>query len=258
MLDVGGVRLHVMSTLDRGGIPLLIFNGIGANASLLEPFMRAMPNATITFDIPGNGGSPVRLLPRRFAGWADLATQLLDHFGIARAHVMGFSWGGALAQEFALRHSTRIDRLVLAATTTGQVSIPANPLVLSLMATPMRYISKTFFRNVAGVLYGGDFRNNPARVEQQARFMTAPSTLAYLGQLYSITGWTSAFRLYRLQAPTLILAGEDDPLIPAINARFMATAIPNAQLQMYDCGHMFLITRLDAVVRRVEDFLAAA
>ena len=250
LLTIGGLQLHVVSTLDKGGTPLLIFNGIGANAALLEPFMTALPSATITFDIPGNGQSPPRLLPRRFAGWADLATQLLDHFDVPRAHVMGLSWGGALAQEFALRHAARTGRLVLAATSTGQLMIPANPLVLSLMATPWRYVSKTFFRNVAGMLYGGDFRHNPARVEQHARYMTAPSMLAYLGQLYSMSGWTSVFRLHRLQAPTLILAGADDPLIPPLNARYMAAAIPNAQLQMFDCGHMFLLTRLDAVVGR--------
>ena len=255
VLVIDGVHLHVVSTLEKSGTPLLIFNGIGANTSLLEPFMAGLANAAITFDMPGNGNSPTHLWPRRFAGWADLATHLLDRLGIERVHVMGLSWGGALAQEFALRHAERTDRLVLAATSTGLLMIPANPLVLSLMATPWRYISKSFFRNVAGLLYGGDFRTDPARVAHHTRFMRPPNAYSYLGQLYSISTWTSAFRLHRLRAPTLILAGEDDPLIPPANARYMAAAIPNAQLQMFDCGHMFLLTRLDAVVSAVQSFV---
>jgi poly(3-hydroxyalkanoate) depolymerase len=168
---------------------------------------------------------------------------------------MGISWGGGLAQEFARKFPNRVERLVLAATSSGHLMVPPNLSVMLKMATPLRYLSAGYFRSIAGQIYGGDFRQDPDRAERHARLMTPPSVWGYLSQIYALTGWTSLFWLHRITAPTLVLAGEDDPIIPLVNARIITARLPNARLSTYDCGHLFVLTRLEAVSAEIDGFL---
>ena len=97
--------------------PLLLFNGIGANIELLEPFIEALEGSeAIVFDMPGVGGSPPPRWPYRPRTLARLSARLLDQLGHPKAEVLGGSWGGALAQQIALQHRQRCRRLVIAAT----------------------------------------------------------------------------------------------------------------------------------------------
>jgi poly(3-hydroxyalkanoate) depolymerase len=257
--DVAGQKLHIASRgLRTDGVPpLLILNGIGASSNLLEPLLLKLKIPSLTFDLPGIGASPARLLPSRMPDLADLAVRLLDELGITRVHVMGVSWGGGLAQQFVYQHPERSDCLILAATSTGHLMLPPGPGVLLRMATPLRYFSSYYFRKIAGDIYGGDFRVDQARVSTHVRRMAPPSLWGYLGQLYAMTGWTSAFFLHKITQPTLVMAGTDDPIIPLANARFLADRIPNARLDLYDCGHLFLLTRLERAVASIESFVAA-
>src|SRR5580765_923651 len=108
--------------------PLLVFNGIGANIELLEPLAQGLPEReVITYDIPGVGGSPLPLMPYRFWHVARLARQLLDQLGHQEVDVLGVSWGGAAAQQFAHSQPERCRRLILCATATGALMIPAAP-----------------------------------------------------------------------------------------------------------------------------------
>src|SRR5260370_41862297 len=102
---------------EKARAPLLIFNGIGANIELVEPFLDALdgPEAII-FDVPGVGGSPSPWLPYRPSSLARLSAQLLDQLGHERVDVLGVSWGGAWAQQFAFQHGKRCRRLVPATT----------------------------------------------------------------------------------------------------------------------------------------------
>ena len=134
----------------------------GSNIELLEPIAGWMPQREIvTFDIPGVGHSPLPVLPYRLNGIAGLATQVLDHFGQTQADVLGVSWGGAVAQQFARSHPERCRRVILCATSTGTIMVPSNPLVALKLATPLRFINKRYAQRVAGEIYGGDFRRSP-------------------------------------------------------------------------------------------------
>ena len=119
----------------------------------------------------------------------------------------------------------------------------------------MRYLSAGYFQRIAGAIYGGDFRHDRALAERYARRMAPPSALGYLHQLWALTGWTSAFWLHRIEQPTLVMAGADDPIVPLVNARLLARLIPNAELTVFDCGHLFLLTRLERSVATLERFL---
>lgn len=256
--SIGTDHLRLAATHPPGasGPPLLIFNGIGASTELLEPLMRRLTSiATLTFDLPGVGASKASLPVRRLPGFARLANELLDALGIGTVNVMGISWGGGLAQQFARQFPHRVNRLVLAATSTGHLMVPPRPSVMLRMATPMRYLSAGYFKRIAGDIYGGDFRKDGVLTERHARRMAPPSVLGYLNQLWALAGWTSVFWLHEITQPTLVMAGDDDPIIPLVNARLLARLIPDARLEIFDCGHLFLLTRLERSARTLEEFL---
>ncbi len=258
LVDVAGVPLRVCV---RGrGRPLLLCNGIGASLELLEPLRRALPaTETIAVDMPGTGGSPPTALPRCFSGLSRLVASLLDVLGYRRVDVLGVSWGGALAQELALRHGERVRKLVLAATGPGWPSVPGRPAALRALATPRRYWSPRYFERVAPTLYGGAVRDQPNLLREQghARFIHPPSLRGYLWQLAAGFGWTSFFRLHRLARPTLVLAADDDPIVPLANARLIAWRVPGARLRVIPRGgHLFLVTHAAEVGPWIEQFLA--
>ena len=157
MLDIDGQRVRVAT----GGAPeaartLLLFNGIGASVETVAGFMDSFANTRVlTFDVPGVGASPAPLLPYRLRDIARLATEVLDGMGVERADVFGVSWGGALAQEFAIRHPERCRTLTLAATSAGMVMVPGRPKVLLRMASPRRYVDPTYLMRIGADLYGG-------------------------------------------------------------------------------------------------------
>ena len=238
------------------GVPLLLFNGIGGSIELLAPIAGWMPRReVITFDIPGVGLSPLPTVPYRLTGIARLATRVLDHYGHAETDVLGVSWGGAVAQQFARNHAERCRRLILCATSSGMIMVPSNPLVALKLATPLRYTSKSYARRVAGDIYGGDYRDNPDLALQTFKHVKWQSPRGYYLQLAAAVGWTSVHWLHRLRQPTLVMAGSDDPLVPLLNARLMHMLIPRSELRLFDCGHLFLITRAKESAQAINEFL---
>jgi poly(3-hydroxyoctanoate) depolymerase len=257
MLKFDGQQLRVGRQSGSGvGLPLILFNGIGGNIELLGPIARWMPRReVITFDIPGVGHSPLPALPYRLTRVAYLATCVLDHYRHVEADVLGVSWGGAAAQQFARSHSERCRRLILCATATGMVMVPTSPLVALKMATPLRYTSKSYARKVAGDIYGGDYRKNPDLALQTFKYVKWQSRLGYYLQLAAAAGWTSVHWLHRLPQPTLVMAGADDPLVPLLNAKLMHMLIPRSELKVFDCGHLFLVTRAKEAAQAINEFL---
>ena len=257
---IGGHRVrYAVRPGDPDRTPLLFLNGLGANIELALPFIDALATPpVVTFDVPGVGGSPTPSSPYRPSHVARLAAGLLDHLGFEQADVLGVSWGGAIAQQFAFQHRERCRRLVLAATSPGAIMVPANPSVLLKMATPKRYLDKAHAQRVAGDIYGGDFRSDPELVARTFHHIRFSSRGGYYLQLAAAFGWTSLPWLFTLRQPTLIMAGADDPIVHSLNARAMQWLIPDARLEILDCGHLFLVTRASESARIVESFLTQA
>jgi poly(3-hydroxyalkanoate) depolymerase len=237
--------------------PLLLFNGIGANIELVEPFLDALdgPDAII-FDMPGVGGSPSPWLPYRPSSLARLSAQLLDQLGHAQVDVLGVSWGGALAQQFAFQEGKRCRRLVLAATSPGHLMVPGKLTVLLRMATPRRYKDSHYMKRIAGDIYGGALRGSPELVRKHLRHIRWSSDYGYYLQLLAGFGWTSLPWLRLLAQPTLVMSGIDDPLVPVANGRILASLIPDARLVTIDDGHLFLVTSARESATMVSDFLS--
>ncbi len=241
--------------------PLLLINGIGASLELLQPFVDELDPAieVIRFDPPGVGGSPVPAVPYRFTGLCRMIGQLLTALGHDHADVLGISWGGGVAQHFAAFQRARCRKLVLVSTATGALMVPARPAVLARMITPRRYLDRGFLQNAAAELYGGSARDDPARV---AAAMNANNRVGsfrgYVYQLAAAAGWTSVPFLPFIRQPTLIISGDDDPIIPLANARLMHRLIPNSRLHVFHGGHLGLVTEASDLAPVVSDFLAAA
>jgi poly(3-hydroxyalkanoate) depolymerase len=169
--------------------------------------------------------------------------------------VLGVSWGGALAQQFAFQNGHRCRRLVLAATSPGALMVPGKLSVLLKMATPRRYKDPEYLRQIAGELYGGALRNSPDLVRQHLRHVSWSSDYGYYLQLIAGVGWTSVPWLGLLRQPTLVMAATDDPIVPVINGRILAKLIPKARLVTIDDGHLFLVTRPKDSAQIIADFL---
>jgi poly(3-hydroxyoctanoate) depolymerase len=256
-VEVEGMRLQVST--EGGGPPLLLIMGIGGNLEMWRPFRELLGGVTtIAYDAPGTGGSPVRRCPQRMPSLARLAVGLLDQMGLDRVDVLGYSFGGAVAQELARGWPRRVRRLILGATHAGLGSVPGNPLALSLLATPLRYYSEAHLRWMLPIAMGGASGRDPAAAARQAhlRFASRPSVLGYAWQLAAVTGWSSLPWLHRIPQPTLIVLGEKDPLIPTVNARLMRSRLPDARTHIVrGGGHLFLMDQPEEVVDVVEDFL---
>jgi poly(3-hydroxyalkanoate) depolymerase len=240
------------------GTPLLIFNGIGANLELVEPFTAALHDIeTIVFDIPGVGGSDMPGLPYRFSGLARLADRLLNELGYNQpVDVLGVSWGGALAQQFAFQYAHRCRKLVLAATSPGVIMMPGRLSVIGKLISPRRYRDPDYLMRIGADLYGGTFRDRPDLLREHGRHISATGGLAYFYQLFAAWGWTSILWMRLLRQPTLVMAGSDDPIVPLINAKLMAMVIRRSRLVVIDDGHLFLVTRPLESSTLVRRFLA--
>ncbi len=255
-VDADGIRLRAaVADGDGSGPPLLLITGLGAGLDLAAPFERELNGRglrTVCYDAPGVGESTPYVWPRRMGGVARTAERLLDALGIGTVDVFGVSLGGVVAQQLAHQAPHRVRRLVLAATGPGLGGVPGSPRVLWTLATPRRYYQPDYYRRVAADLYGGLARRDPDALlhGSLARFTHRPTMRGYAAQLYSIAGWTS-------HQPTLVLAGDDDPIVPLINGRILAWLIPHAQLHIVrGGGHLFVLEHPESVAARVAEFLS--
>jgi poly(3-hydroxyalkanoate) depolymerase len=262
-VQIGKQRLRVgIRPLPRGAValgpPMLVFNGIGANMELAGPMVSRLDAVeTLIFDLPGAGKSPPPRFPYRLFSMARLARQLLDALGYGTVDVMGVSWGGGLAQQFATQYPGRLRRLILAATAMGGATmLPGHPKVLLKMIHPQRYRDKGYMKRVAPELYGGELRTNPEAIKLFTDHARAGHPTGYKYQMLAMLGWTSLPWLWRIKHPTLVLAGNDDPLVPLINARMHAWLLPDARLKVIDDGHLFLLTRAQETADIIKGFLS--
>jgi poly(3-hydroxyoctanoate) depolymerase len=249
------LRVAIMGPADAERT-LLVFNGIGASLETMAPFAeRFRRTRIVTFDVPGVGGSPAPKLPYRLSWLSRLAGRVLDKLDIGAVDVFGVSWGGALAQQFVHDHPERSRTLTLAATSAGFVMVPGDPRVLSKLATPRRYTDPDFMLTAGPDIYGGELRSDRRRLEEHAAALRTGSSRGYLYQLLAGVGWTSWLWLPQFKLPVLIMMGADDPIVPVVNGRILASRLPDARMEVVDCGHLFILTHPEETARTIERFL---
>lgn len=239
--------------------PLLLLGGTGAGIDAALPVADAFPRRNVVMlDPPGIGQSKVLHRPLNMGDYATLLATLLDQLNYQQVDTFGYSWGGALAQQFALRYSSRCRRLVLAAASAGALSPPRKARVTVRYLNPLRFIKPEVLRHSAGDLYGGEQRTDPTIAIKYARAIHAGNYVGYYLQLAAVLHWSSRPWLHRISQPTLILAGSDDPLTPLSVAELLHKRIPGSRLEVIDDGHLFLLSQTEKVCQLVEAFLCEA
>jgi len=262
MMEVAGRTLRVAHwRLDKPSEhpPVLFFNGIGANIEAVAPLAAELSERPfIMFDMPGVGGSPEPVVPYNPWTMAWTSARLLDELGVETVDVMGISWGGGMAQHFAIQHPGRARRVVLIATSAGMLMMPGSPKALSKMANPRRYIDPDFMMKNFETLYGEGLGKGPGKEGHMSR-LKPPSPRGYFYQLFAMLGWTSAPALPFMRKDTLILMGDDDAIVPLANGKLLNSLIPNSRLSvMKGGGHLFLLSHKDQCVSEIREFLDSA
>jgi pimeloyl-ACP methyl ester carboxylesterase len=208
MIRVGGLSVRVR--VQGEGDPLLLLNGVTRPLESWGPLAEGLRDRTlVSFDAPGVGGSPTPILPLPISRLARIAEVVLDEAGLDRADVLGFSHGGAVAQQLAFQAPSRVDRLVLAATTCGVGSVPGS-------ANALRSV-------------GASSPNSGP--------WPRPDLLGTFWQAIAISTWSSIPFLGSIAAPTLVVCGSRDRVVPAANSMLLAQRIPGAALVMLHAGH---------------------
>jgi len=255
-VTVDGLRLRV--SIRGSGPPLLLVMGLGGSIELWDPLVEVVRGReTIAYDAPGTGESDVPPRPLRMRGLAAVADRLVHQLGRERVDVLGVSFGGAVAQQLAFQAPQRVRRLILAATTCGLGAVPGNPLALAILLTPHRYYSKRYRNLVAPFLYGGGARRHlPVDQQAFARLHRPPSLRGYYLQMMATFGWSSLRFLGRIRQPTLVMAGDDDPIVPLVNSRILARLLPDARVHVVNGGgHLFLLDQARESAEVIQKFL---
>ncbi|MGH7947821.1 MAG: alpha/beta fold hydrolase [Candidatus Binataceae bacterium] len=259
---VGDVNLHY--DVSGAGEPLLMIMGLGASSAAWDPEMLAQLAGSfqiITFDNRGTGQSDKPDAPYSIEMFADDAAGVLDHLRIERAHIFGVSMGGMIAQEFALRHARRVKAVVLGCTTAGgEHSVPPPPESLAALTAPREGVAPDeIIRRGWPLGYTPDYiEKNRAKLEAAIpRLLEHPTPpFAFQRQLegtYTLRTWD---RLPNIKAPTLVITGGADVLIPAKNSELLAARIPGAKLHIIpNVGHAFMNQAPDEFQRVFVPFL---
>jgi len=242
------------------GAPLLLMMGLGWTSQMWyrsRPVLSAQFR-TIAFDNRGVGQSDVPPGPYPIALMASDAAAVLDAAGVERAHICGMSMGGMIAQEFALQYPRRVRSLILGCTAPGGPNaVQAEREVIQLLLAP-RGNPEEMAKAINPYIYDPSTPDARKDEDLAVRRPWFPTAEGYLAQLQGIMAWEAYSRLPQIAAPTLVIHGESDRLVPPENGRRIAARIPNAELVMIPrASHIFPTDQQEAAHRAMLDFLAA-
>jgi 3-oxoadipate enol-lactonase len=242
------------------GPPLLLVHGLGYARWGWEPVADRLAERfrVLLFDNRGIGESEVPPGPYTAAAMAGDAVQVLDEAGVDRAHVVGTSLGGMVAQELALARSERVDRLVLACTTPGGgKAFPLPQRTLALMAEAPSLAPETALRRFVENALADDASEELVGRIYAYRLASPPDPAGWQAQAAAGASFDALDRIGGIAAPTLILHGTDDGVVDSRNAALLAERIPDARVRLFEGrGHLFFWEDPDGFVAAVEEFLA--
>jgi 3-oxoadipate enol-lactonase len=242
------------------GEPVLLIMGLAYTSHM---WYRSRPTLsaryrTVALDNRGVGRSDAPTGPYSMASMASDAARVLDAAEIERAHVFGVSMGGMIAQEFALHYPTRVRSLILGCTAAGgPTAVRAEREATDMLMARAQMTAEQAAAAAIPFIY--DAATSRERIDQDTEIRRPwfPRPEAYAAQLQGVFGWESYPRLSAIRAPTLVIHGESDRLVPPANARLIAARIPGARLVLIPhAGHIFLTDQTEAAHRAILGFLA--
>ena len=238
--------------------PLVLIRGLGRSSSYWLEFRRILERErrVLVLDNRGVGRSDAPSLPWATSDMADDVALVLRASGVERADVFGISLGGMIAQELALRHPHRVDRLVLACTTPGGRPARPTPRLAALMLAraAVKPIEESLRATAPLVLSDEALARRPELVDIWIAIATSEprSRRGFIGQLLAAARHDAWDRLPFVESETLVVTGDADRLIPHENSALLAERIPRASLRtLRGAGHDFPTERPDETARLV-------
>lgn len=244
------------------GEPLILIPGLAAGRWIW--FKQVLPLSeqfrVITFDPRGIGQSPLNSAPLTLPLLADDVAALLRRLGIERAHIVGASFGGFVAQEFASAHPEMTCSLVLSCTSFGGPNhvAPSLEILMALASTNGFNTEERIRRNLLPAFSSEFVRDHPEEIEEtvKLRLSNAVVEAAYQAQLTAAVEFNAEPKLGAIKVPTLVLSGDSDAVVPVQNSRNLASKIGGAELRIIKGGsHLFFIESPEEFNRSVIEFL---
>jgi pimeloyl-ACP methyl ester carboxylesterase len=246
---------------EGSGEPVLLIMGLGYPSVMwwrTRPIL-AERYRTIAFDNRGVGRSDSPPGPYSIPSMASDAAAVLDACGCESAHLYGVSMGGMIAQEFALQYPGRVRSLILGCTAAGgPQAVKAEPDVIEFLRQRGKEDPVGVLE--ASVPYIYDPATPRALIDEDMalRKQWLPRPESYFAQLAGIFVWEAYSRLDQIKAPTLVIHGESDRLVPFGNGELIAARIPGARLvRLPHAGHIYTTDQGEAAQAAILEFLAA-
>ncbi|MEM8951044.1 MAG: alpha/beta hydrolase [Pseudomonadota bacterium] len=248
------------------GMPLVFLHGIGGDAESWRPQLDGFSKdyRAIAWDMPGYGDS-APLAEMTFPALVDTVSVLFDRLSVNQAHLVGHSLGGMIAQAFALAHPERLKSLTLAATSAafgkragGEIDTDWRDNFIEQRLGPldrgasMAELAPKLVKNIIGD------ELDPKGLEQAILSMASVPEAGYRAAIKCLAGFEQEEALGDIRTPTLLIAGEKDPVVPPKVMRRMADAMPDARLSVLEgSGHLVHLERPYAFNHQLGDFLKA-
>ena len=241
-VSVGRLRLFVRERGD--GYPLLLINGLGANVEMWGPSQERLAGVarTISFDAPGMGRSRTSPAVLTHPVYVKIICRLLDELGVERCDVLGFSFGGTIAQQFARTAPDRVRRAALVGSSCGWGGVP--PAGRPVIAHSLRYYERVAFDHATRLVdrMARDPGSDTLRAQTDARAGHPPTIAGLAKQCLAGATWSSLHWISTLQAPTLVIAGERDAIVPPANALMLARHLAHGRCHVLAGeDHMLLL-----------------
>jgi pimeloyl-ACP methyl ester carboxylesterase len=255
--------INVCYEVQGKGFPLVMIQGLAGNMDYWPPKLieeASKKYRAVIFDNRGAGRTDAPKIEYSMRMFADDTARLMDSLKIQKAHILGASMGGMIAQEFALTYPQRVGKLILwGANCVGSKAVLPAPKISGLMGVASFRTPEGIAENLFQILFTEDFvKGNPGVMKGfTERVMKAPITQdAYMRQAKAIAMWDSYARLPKINAPTLVMHGKKDVANPPENAKILADRIPGAKLVYFEKSAHALAEEFDKVVNTLFEFLA--
>jgi len=245
------------------GFPLVMISGLGGNLAGWDPrSIRALSKKfkLVLFDNRDAGRTNTSKREYTMETFADDTAGLMNALGISKAYIFGQSMGGMIAQEFVLNYPEKTAKLVLCSTHCGgSKAIQPSQKVSRMLTTDRSTMSQEeYIRWILPIGYTDDFiksKFDVLKIRLQRSFRYPISEAGYKRQLNAIGKFSAYERLPQIKAPTLILHGKKDVLIPPENGAILAKAIQNAKLVFFEKSAHSLTEEIERVIKAITEFL---